>query len=93
MAKKISFFLFLICTFFSCMGGGASALSTGETVTASNIEAEYINHEQTETKGKEIKVSSRLYELLFKKQGEKEKTVLKFYVRALLIKNYRRDRR
>lgn len=71
--RKISFFLFLICVFFSCSGVISSASTEGaaasECITAecgAGGEIEFIN--------KDIKVSSRLYELLFKKQSDKEKS-------------------
>ena len=72
--RKISFFLFLICAIFSCSGSVCSALSESDTIPAASMRSEYTDKEQIQPISKDIKVSSRLYELLFKKQGEKEKT-------------------
>ena len=71
--KKISFFLFLICTIFSCVSSTCFALSESEATLTESTGSQYINEDICPT-SKEIKVSSRLYELLFKKQNEKEKT-------------------
>ncbi len=73
LVKKISFFLFLICATFSCTGSAALALSEGEAVPLANVEAEYTQCGEIQSINKDIKVSGRLYELLFKKQSEKDK--------------------
>ena len=72
--KKISFFLFLICAFFSLLGSMCSASSPIEP-TAASVETKYITNENEAIEAsREIEVSSRIYELLFKKKSEKEKT-------------------
>lgn len=70
--RKISFFLFLICVFFSCSGVISSASTEGASATKC-ITAECSAGGEIEFINKDIKVSSRLYELLFKKSTDKEK--------------------
>ena len=73
--KKISFFLFLICAFFSLFASFCSASSSSEALALATAGTKYISNEnEAINTSKTIEVSSRLYELLFKKKSEKEKT-------------------
>ena len=70
LIKKISFFLFLICTIFSATGGVCSSLADENAAVLASAKP---SNAETQTASRDIKVSGRLYELLFKKQGGKEK--------------------